>query len=120
MYELTIGGDFAAAHFLTGYDGSCKELHGHTWKLEVTIQAETLNDIGLVIDFQDLKKRLNAFLKQLDHGCLNHLPAFQKENPTTENLARFIYQGFACDCAPFRIKHVRIWESEKASVTYYE
>ena len=120
MYELTIGGDFAAAHFLRGYDGSCKELHGHTWKLEVTIESGTLNDVGLVMDFKDLRQKLNTFLKQLDHGCLNDLPVFQQQNPTTENLARLIYQEFSRDCFPFKIKNVRVWESEKASVTYYE
>ncbi len=120
MYELTIGGDFAAAHFLQGYDGSCKDLHGHTWKLEVTIQAEATNDIGLVMDFKELRAKLNAFLKELDHGCLNDLPVFQAKNPTTENLAQYIYREFTKDCEPFKIIRVRIWESDKASVTYYE
>lgn len=120
MYELTIAGHFAAAHFLKGYPGQCKNLHGHTWKLEITIQSATLDDIGVVMDFKVLKPRLNEFLKRLDHGCLNDLPEFERSNPTTENIARYIYREFAAECQPFKIKQVRVWESDNASVTYFE
>jgi 6-pyruvoyltetrahydropterin/6-carboxytetrahydropterin synthase len=120
MYELTIAGHFAAAHYLKGYEGQCKNLHGHTWKLEITIQAEQLDEIGVVMDFKILKERLHNFLKRLDHGCLNDLPEFKEENPTTENLARFVYREFAPECQPFKIKKVQVWESDKASVIYFE
>lgn len=120
MFELTVTGDIAAAHFLRGYDGPCKDLHGHTWKLEVTIVAETLNDIGLVMDFRDVKKKLREFLAHLDHVCLNDLPYFKDHNPSTEELARYIYREFTPQCAPFQLVRVRVWESESSSVTYYE
>ena len=58
MYELTIQDEISSAHFLRGYGGACQNLHGHTWKVEVTICAETLNDIGLVLDFREMKKKL--------------------------------------------------------------
>ncbi len=120
MFELSIKGDFAAAHFLRGYDGMCKNLHGHTWKVEVVIVADRLNDIGLVLDFREWKGKLKAFLNTFDHVCLNDLPFFRKNNPSTENLAKYIYQEFAGQCEPFPLKKVRVWESKSSSVTYSE
>jgi 6-pyruvoyltetrahydropterin/6-carboxytetrahydropterin synthase len=120
MYELSITSDFSSAHFLRGYDGSCQNLHGHTWKLEVTIRSDKLDDIGLVFDFREMKKRLKEFLTPLDHTCLNDLPAFKQINPSSENLAKYIYHEFAKQCHPFKLKQVRVWESDTASVTYYE
>ena len=120
MFELSITGHFASAHLIRGYDGPCKDLHGHTWKVEITIASEKLNDIGLVVDFKDMKKKLNSFLDRIDHVNLNELPVFKKANPTTENLARYIYQEFAKECRPFPLKRVRVWESETSSITYYE
>lgn len=119
-YELHVNGNFASAHSLKGYHGPCEEIHGHTWKVEVTIQAREINDIGLVVDFHDLKAKLEKFLSQLDHVYLNDHPAFKINNPSTENLAKFIYQKFSPECLPFRLSKVRVWESENASVTYYE
>ena len=120
MYELTISGEFAAAHYLKGYQGPCQVLHGHTWKLEVTIHSAVLNELGLVVDFKELKSRLQEILKPLDHGCLNDLPAFQNTNPTTENLAKYIYQEFRRQSLPVQVKQVRVWESDSSSVIYYE
>jgi len=118
MYELTIRGDFAAAHFLRGYQGPCQKLHGHTWKLDVTVQAEELNALGLVVDFKELKSRLQNILKPLDHVCLNDLPAFQSNNPSSENLAKYVYEEFSRQVTGIRVKSVRVWESDSASVSY--
>ena len=120
MFELSIKGHLASAHYLPGYDGPCKNLHGHTWKVEVTIVSDRLDKIGMVADFAVLKKQLRAFLMPLDHVCLNDLPYFKEHHPTTENLAQYIYQNFSRLIAPLRIKRVQAWESENASVVYYE
>lgn len=120
MYELTITDHIAAAHFLRGYDGPCANLHGHTWKVDVTVVSKDLNEIGLVADFRDIKVKLKKFLSHLDHVNLNDLAAFRDVNPSTENLAKYIYQGFSKECVPFLLSKVRVWESETASVTYYE
>jgi 6-pyruvoyltetrahydropterin/6-carboxytetrahydropterin synthase len=120
MYELSIQDHIASAHLLRGYDGPCRELHGHTWQVEVTVLATDLNPIGLVADFKDMKAKLKKFLAHLDHVNLNDLPAFQKDNPSTENLARYIYRNFSKECSPLKIKHVRVWESATAYITYYE
>ena len=120
MFELSIKGDFAAAHCLRGYEGSCKNLHGHTWKVEVAIESRQIDEIGMVVDFKVIKGKLKELLNRIDHVYLNDLPTFQDVNPTTENLARYIYKAFAPMCQPFQIKRVQVWESDSASVTYYE
>ena len=120
MFELSITGDIAAAHFLNGYDGKCKNLHGHTWKVEATVQCEELNGLGMVADFTDLKAKLQEVLELMDHGCLNDLPFFKENNPTTENIARHIFEQYGAKVKPLKLKTVRVWESESSSVTYYE
>ena len=120
MFELTVCDHIAAAHFLPDYDGPCKNLHGHTWKIEVLIASDQLDSLGMVADFQVMKKKLKEFLQPLDHVCLNDLPHFKKFSPTTEHLAKYVYDEFAKQCRPLKLKHVRVWESETSSVIYYE
>ena len=119
MFELSIRDDFASAHFLRGYEGSCKEVHGHTWKVEVVIQSDILDSTGMVMDFKVVKKKLHELLAKIDHVHLNNLPPFREVNPTTENLAKYIYEEFVALCQPLKVKAVRVWESDLASVTYY-
>ncbi len=119
MYELSVTGDFSSAHFLRGYNGPCENLHGHTWKFEVTIVSRDLNELGLVVDFRDIKDKLKSFIGHLDHVSINDLPAFREVNPSTENLARYIFEEFSKQCQPYRLIKVRVWESDTSSVTYY-
>ena len=118
MFELVIKGDIASAHFLRGYEGKCKNLHGHTWKVEVYIQSSTLDKIGMVADFAILKKDLREFLMTIDHMCLNDLEYFKKVNPTTENIAKYIYENFSKTVAPLKLSKVTVWESDLCAVTY--
>lgn len=120
MFELSVRDHIASAHFLRGYEGKCKNLHGHTWKIEVTLISDQLDAIGMVADFAALKIKLKEFLAAIDHVCLNDLPYFKEHNPTTENIARYIYTNFARDVVPLKIKSVEVWESDSASVLYYE
>jgi len=120
MFALSIKGEIASAHYLRGYEGKCKDLHGHTWKVEVTFTGGPLNGIGMVEDFAALKMKLREFLAGIDHVCLNDLPYFKDINPTAENIAKYIYDGFGKAAAPLKIKDVRVWESDTASVTYSE
>ena len=120
MFELSIKGDIASAHFIPGYKGPCQNLHGHTWKVDVTVESRTLNSLGMVADFADMKMKLKEFLKTIDHVCLNELPYFQNTPPTTENIAQYIYRNFSAEIKPLKIKHVEVWESESASILYYE
>jgi 6-pyruvoyltetrahydropterin/6-carboxytetrahydropterin synthase len=120
MFEITVRDHISSAHQLHGYDGPCMHLHGHTWKIEVIVVGDQLDKIGLLTDFKVLKKKLKDILGPLDHVCLNDLPAFQGINPSTENLARHIYREFIKVSAPLKLKHVQVWESDTASVIYYE
>ncbi len=120
MFELLLRGDIASAHFLRGYPGKCKDLHGHTWKVEVFIKSEQLNEIGMVEDFAILKKQFKHFLETLDHKCLNDLDYFKAVNPTAENIAKYIYQQFTPVVSPLKVFKVQVWESDMASASYYE
>jgi 6-pyruvoyltetrahydropterin/6-carboxytetrahydropterin synthase len=120
MFEATVRDTIASAHQLPGYDGPCKNMHGHTWKVEMTVVGDSLNEVGLLADFKVLKATLKEVLKPLDHVVLNELPAFKGLNPSTENLARHIYRTLKNLCAPLQLKQVQVWESDTASVIYYE
>lgn len=120
MFELSVKGDIASAHFIPGYEGPCRNLHGHTWKVEIVIASKDLDQLGMVADFAALKKKLKEFLMPLDHVCLNDLEYFKKASPTTENIAKYVYERFGKVISPFKIKRVEVWESENSSVVYYE
>jgi len=120
MFELSVKGDIASAHYLRGYEGKCKDLHGHTWKIEVVLASELLDAIGMVADFAVIKKQLKEILMAIDHVCLNDLEYFKKINPTTENIAKYIYKNFSKKIKPLKIKTVQVWESDSASIVYYE
>ena len=117
MFEIQVIGKFSAAHNLKGYRGKCEELHGHNWRVEVIITGRNLDKIGMLMDFQKIKSHLNKVLNKLDHKHLNHLSYFKRVNPTSENIAKYIY-----DCLkiqPLRLKSVTVWESDNSSATYY-
>jgi len=120
MFEVTVRDHIASAHQLHGYDGPCKDMHGHTWKVEMTVCGNTLDGVGLLADFKVLKTKLKEVIMPLDHVVLNDLPAFKDLNPSTENLARYIFRTLSPKCAPLRLKQVQVWESDTASVIYYE
>lgn len=122
MYELTIISDFAAAHNLRFYEGECERLHGHNWKVEVTVAGRRLDRSGLAMDFKVLKKILENILERLDHKYLNEIMPFDRENPSSENIARYIFNQFKKEIKGKGIKvaRVRVWESDNAAATYYE
>ena len=120
MYELTVRLGFAAAHRLNYYGGKCEQLHGHNWKVELTVQRETLDKIGLAIDFGDLKAMLGEILERLDHSFLNENSELEGINPTSENLARLIYQRLRerLPSQDIRISRVTVWESDNACAAF--
>ena len=120
MFEVSVRDHIASAHQLHGYDGPCKDMHGHTWKVEIVVCGKDLDVVGLLADFKVLKAKLKEVIAPLDHVVLNDLPAFKGINPSTENLARHIYRALNTTFAPLCLKHVQVWESDTASVTYYE
>ncbi len=122
MYELMIETTFSAAHQLRGYKGKCEELHGHNWKVQVHVIAERLNEIDIAIDFHELKAYTNEIISQLDHGFLNDIFPFTERNPSSENIARWIFESLKkkINDDNVRVSAVTVWESDTASATYYE
>ena len=95
MYEIKIVTTFAAAHSLRNYPGNCKNIHGHNWKIEVVMQSEHLDDLGMSIDFRMLKQETEGLLNTLDHTFLNDHSPFNTINPTAENMARWLYEALS-------------------------
>jgi 6-pyruvoyltetrahydropterin/6-carboxytetrahydropterin synthase len=123
MYELTIKTHFDAAHSLTGYPGECARLHGHTFKVDVIVEGEALNSIGIVYDFKDLKDRVREILDRFDHRHINEIPPFDETTPTAENLANYLYYELQKNGrfpAGVNVKQVNVWESDSACISYRE
>lgn len=121
MYRTFIETHFSAAHQLYGYPGHCGKLHGHTWKIRVEVETEQIDSIGIGIDFRKLKEITESVLEPLDHHHINEIPPFDKENPTAENLSRFLYRQIQQQVPPqVRMVQVTVWESEHYAVGYFE
>ncbi len=122
MYKLKIITDFDAAHQLRGYKGKCENIHGHNWKVEVEVFSEYLNDIGIAIDFKELKSITEKVVSKLDHTFINEVYPFTQINPSSENIAKWLYHELKDQFREtlVRIHSVTVWESENASATYFE
>jgi len=122
MYHLTIHSHFAAAHNLINYQGDCENLHGHNWKVEVTVSARELDKAGLGIDFKILKRETKSVLDLLDHKYLNQINPFVDSSPSSENIARFLFEelGRRLNSDNVKICKVNVWESEYACASYTE
>lgn len=121
FYEVMIERNFSSAHQLRGYKGKCENLHGHNYKIEIFARGAELNNIGLLIDFGDLKKAADEVTNYLDHRNINELPPFDEElNPSAENLARFILEYIAARIDDDRVKvyKVRCYETPTSVATF--
>lgn len=120
MYHLSIRTHFAAAHRLVNYQGDCENLHGHNWHVEVTVAARELDAAGLGIDFKILKRQTKELLAELDHKYLNDLPPFIETSPSSEQIARFLFNRLSerLDTDNVTLERVTVWESEYASASY--
>ncbi len=122
MYELSVEVGFAAAHQLRGYKGKCENMHGHNWRVQVSVMAERLNEIDIAIDFHDLRKIAGEVVAPLDHAFLNEVFPFTEKNPSSENIAKWIFDTLKKKIGNgnLRMAAVTVWESETASASYYE
>lgn len=120
MYTLTVKSHFDAAHALHGYPGECRNLHGHTWDVEVSVEGTELDEVGILYDFKDLKADLNAVLADYDHVYLNDVAPFDAINATAENLARVVWERLEprFEGTGVRLCEVAVWESPIAKLTY--
>jgi 6-pyruvoyltetrahydropterin/6-carboxytetrahydropterin synthase len=120
VYRLKIFTHFAAAHNLINYEGDCENLHGHNWKVEVVVATENLDKAGLGLDFKVLKAKTRAILDTLDHKYLNDLEPFKHQSPSSENIARYLFEEL---CESFSgddvmVDSVNVWESDNACASY--
>jgi len=121
MFEITIEETFAAGHALRNYKGKCENVHGHNYRCQVTVTGEELDEIGLLVDFVELKKVVHGVLDRMDHQWLNEFPPFDVLNPSAENMARYIYDEVSLGLKTqrgVRLDAVKLWETDTASATY--
>ena len=124
MFEVSVDETFAAGHALRGYKGKCENIHGHNYKVRVTLAGGELDKVGLLYDFVHLKQVIQGVIKALDHKFLNEFPPFDVINPSAENIARYFYQqvGEQLKKEPngARLERVTVWESDVTSAMYRE
>ena len=121
MFEVTIEETFAAGHALRNYRGKSENVHGPNYRCQVTMEGAELDEIGLLVDFVELKRVVHGVLDRLDHQWLNEFPPFDVLNPSAENMARYIYQQVAEGLKVregVRIALVKLWETDTAYATY--
>ena len=120
MYEITTKKTFSAAHNLKDIGGRCEELHGHNFTVEVSVVSKKLNEEGLLIDFRILEGWIEEILEELDHKFLNDIPYFKDINPSSENIAKYIYDRIyeKVNFEKVKVSRITVWESENARVSY--
>jgi 6-pyruvoyltetrahydropterin/6-carboxytetrahydropterin synthase len=119
MFRVTVTKSFSAAHALK-IGGKCEDLHGHNFKVDVTVEGRELSPEGLLIDFRDLKQWTAEVLEDLDHKFLNELPPFSGDCATSERVAQYLFQRIAerMKGLNVRMAEVTVWESDNARVSY--
>ena len=122
IFEVYIETHFSAAHALRGYPGDCARLHGHNWIIQVYVRCRELDDIGIGIDFRVIKENVKDVLQGLDHFNMNELPAFQEDNPTSENIAKYLYRELSkrIDSDQVKVSKVKVSETPNAGAIYWE
>ena len=118
MFEIIIEDTFDSAHCLRGYDGPCENVHGHTYKVQVSFKFRELESSGMAIDFKNAKSVLKLIIDKLDHKMINELESFINTNPTAENIAKYIYCEIKQELA--MVSSVNVWETATSCARYYE
>ncbi|NMC67415.1 MAG: 6-carboxytetrahydropterin synthase QueD [Spirochaetales bacterium] len=123
MYRVVINDKFSSAHFLRNYKGKCENLHGHNYLVEVYVISKVLNDSEMVIDFTELKKITKDILNQIDHFLLNDIDFFKSHNPTSENIAYYIFskinEKIKDNLNNIILEKVRVWETDQQYAEYF-
>ena len=117
-FEIYVRDHFSAAHRLDGYPGACSRVHGHNFRVEVRVRAESLDSLGIGLDFAVIKNELRSILDKLDHQLLNEVPFFEGKNPTAEVIALAIHEKLAerLDQPGVRVSEIRVEESPDAGI----
>lgn len=122
MFDIEIRRTFSAAHQLKGYDGDCRNLHGHNYNVIAVVRTDKLNEIGIALDFKKLKAALDGILDGYDHKNLSELSEYQELNPTSEVMAMKIYRRLSdiVNDGTVKVRSIRIEESSSSGCTYFE
>lgn len=119
MFTVFKDFSFAAAHQIRGHTGGCENLHGHNYRVRVHVSAATLDELGMVIDFADLKRIVAAVVDPFDHRLINEIPPFDVRNTTAELLAQYVYEEVARRLPTGRsLRRVEIWETASSCAIY--
>lgn len=120
MYQVSVDYVFSAGHALRNYKGKCENVHGHNYRVRITVEGEHLNDAGLLVDFSDLKAEIRSLANPLDHRFLNELEPFDHLNPSAENLAKYLSDGLRAriEGQGARLHSVTVWETDTSCATY--
>lgn len=124
MFEVSVEYTFAAGHALRHYKGKCENVHGHNYRIQITVEGERLNAIGLLVDFVELKRNMRAVADRLDHQFINDLEPFTTVNPSAENIAKYFYDHLHETVKPepeqglLRISTVTVWETDTSIARY--
>ena len=121
-YSLKVVTEFSSAHTLRDYPGPCNRFHGHNWKVEVDVEASALNEVGMGLDFKDMRKAATDAAAALDHQYLNDVPPFDTQNPTAENIAAHLFRCISDELNDdrVRVQSVTLWETDRACARYSE
>ncbi len=121
-FEISVKTHFSAAHSLRGYPGDCARLHGHNWAVRVSVSCRELDDAGIGIDFRVIKGHVRDVLERLDHCNLNETEPFATDNPSAENIARYLYReiGRRVNAETVRVAKVRVSETAGTNAAYWE
>ena len=122
MFELMVETTFSAAHRLKTGNKKCERLHGHNWKVQLFLSGNKLNKDGVLLDFKEIKEKLEKVVIPLDHTYLNEIPFFKKISPTSENIAYYLYQKLKVLFAKnkgTKISRFTVWEGDKTSASYF-
>ena len=121
MFEVSVEHTFAAGHALRNYRGKCENVHGHNYRVQVTLRGEKLDAAGMLADFTELKRLLRAISEPLDHVFINDLAPFTELNPTAENMAWYFCEKLQEQLSqdnPVQVAEVKVWETDIQSATY--
>jgi len=121
MFEIYINTHFSAGHHLRDYPGNCEHPHGHNWNVKVTVKAHKLDHLGMGIDFRVLKGAVKKVIDTIDHRDLNAHDSFQTVNPSSENIAIYIFDNLRQDLTSdrYQLHSVNVEETPGSGVTYF-
>jgi 6-pyruvoyltetrahydropterin/6-carboxytetrahydropterin synthase len=121
MFEVAVEQTFAAGHALRNYRGKCENVHGHNYRVRITVQGDRLDSTGLLVDFSHLSQLIGGAVEYLDHRFINDLPPFDQLNPSAENIARYFFERVSSGLESVtgaQVSAVQVWETDTSSAVY--